>query len=188
MGWPIWGWFPAEGRHFLLLQNIQPQYGAHLAFCSMGNEVFFPGVNGWSVNCPHATVWCWSCQWVKLYHFFPCVPSWHAQRQLTLVTSHLQRTLISLCFLYSNLRQCIQNDHVCTSAQSVEILMCFSSNITGCILINFRMNVVPLVATTNWCSLILYFGKSSVAVTWIYGVGATLPQLQNVVTVKKWQQ
>ena len=103
MGWPIWGWFPAEGRHFLLLQNIQPQYGAHLAFCSMGNEVFFP----WD-KCPHATVWCWSCQWVKLYHFFPCVPSWHAQRQLTLVTSHLQRTLISLCFLYWNLRQCIQ--------------------------------------------------------------------------------
>lgn len=39
------------------------------------------------------------------------------------------------------------------------------SDVTGWILINLHVNVVPLVVTMNWYSLISYFGNSSVAVT-----------------------
>jgi hypothetical protein len=49
MGWPIWGRSPAEGRDVSLLQNIEPQSGARLAFYSMDNAVFFPGVK-WLVR------------------------------------------------------------------------------------------------------------------------------------------
>jgi len=52
MGWPIWGRFPAEGRDFSLLQNIQPQSGAHVAFYSMGNKVLFSRAKWWVHELP----------------------------------------------------------------------------------------------------------------------------------------
>lgn len=192
MGWPIWGRFPAEGRDFSFLQNIQPQSRAHLAFYSMGNEVFFPGVK-WSVReLP-------SCHWLVLklqmsdavplfplcafmactktdYLFFNFFNLWSSKNSNTILSLHTKT-------VYTGMTIC-----VCTSAQSVEMFTCFKSDITGWILINFRVNVVPLVVTMNWYSLISYFSNSSVAVTWIYGVGATLPHLHSVVIVNKWQQ
>jgi len=142
-----------------------------LAFCSMGNEVFFPGIK-WSVHelpsCHCVVLKLQMSEAVPLFPlcaFMACTKTTYLF--LTFLTTNPQRTLISFCFLcthyktvYTGMIIC-----VCTSAQSVEILTYFKLDITGWILINFHVNVVPLVVTTNRYSLISYFSNSSVAVT-----------------------
>jgi hypothetical protein len=137
MGWPIWGRFPAEGRDFSLLQNIQTQSGAHLALYSMGNEVFFSGVK-WSVHelpsCHCLVVKLQMSEAVPLFRlcaFVACTKTTYLF--LTFLTSNLQRTLISFCCLCTHCNTVYTGIiiYVCTSAQSVKILTCFKSDITG---------------------------------------------------------
>jgi len=103
MGWPIWGRSPAEGKDVSLLQNIEPPSGAHLAFYSMDNAVFFPGVK-WLVrellSCRCLVLKLQMSEAVPLFllcAFMACTKTTYLF--LTFLTSNLQRTVISFCFL-----------------------------------------------------------------------------------------
>lgn len=95
--------FQQRGEIFHSFKTSQPQSRAHLVFCSMGNEVFFLGVK-WSVHeLPSCHCLGLKLQMSEAVPLFPLCAFMACTKTtylfLTFLTSNLERTLISFCFL-----------------------------------------------------------------------------------------